>query len=91
MESIQRFTGQFIHILFDSYLEISIKRCERARGGGEEEGIELVKIDDFVTIQVQMERFGPVNTNKENLKLYSSKVDIQVSNNLTLSNREVED
>ena len=56
-----------IHILFDSYLKISIKGSNRARQKGEEEGKELATMDEFVTILTQIEKFGSVNTNNENL------------------------
>ena len=35
--------------------------------------------------------FGPVNTNKENLELYISKVVVQTIDNLTLSSMAVGD
>ena len=75
-----------IHILFDSYLDISVNECERARRKVEEEGIELATIDEFMTLSVQIENFWPVNTNKENLQLYTRKVAIQMIDNLILSN-----
>ena len=50
-----------INILFDSYLEISIKRCKLERQKGQNEGIELATTYEFVTIPAQIRKFWPAN------------------------------
>ena len=82
---------EITHVLFDSYLEVSIKGCERDRRKGEEEGIELDKINDDVAIPTQIEKFWPVNKDKENLQLYAQKLALDKIENLILSSMVVDD
>ena len=58
LESVERDTeNKAINILFDSYLEISIKRCKLERQKGQNEGIELATTYEFVTIPAQTVKF----------------------------------
>ena len=38
----------------------------------------LATKDEFVTISVQIEKFGPVSTNKENLQLYNRMIPLHM-------------
>lgn len=78
---------KIMHMLFESYLEILIKRCERAR----QEGEELVTMAKLLTKPAQTEKFSPVNANKENLKLCTRKVAVQMIDNLIQSSMVVDD
>ena len=53
-----------IHILLDSYLEISMKDQNREVKHGEKEEIELTIIDEFVTMPEEIKNFGSAKANK---------------------------
>lgn len=48
-------------------------------------------MDKFLTKPAQTEKFSPVNTNKENLKLRARKVAVQMIDNLIQSSMVVDD
>ena len=58
-----------IDIIYDSYLEDSIKECERIRRESECEPLEFVNLTMQSSIPVQMDRFWACGKNKENLEL----------------------
>lgn len=53
-----------IHILLNSYSEISMKDENREGKNGEKEEIELTIIDEFVTMPEEIKKFGSVKANK---------------------------
>ena len=91
LESMQRVTNyDVLHVLFDSYMPLSIKDSERARRKGAEDGIELAIIDESVALPEQMDKFWSVSNNKENLQIFSRKLALQKINNLILSSMVVD-
>ena len=57
-----------LHIVFDSYLENSIKSSERLRRAGGCDSIVMTEINSDITIPKQMEKFWISPTNKINLQ-----------------------
>lgn len=65
LDSMQYVTvNDAIHILLDSYLEISMKDQNREVKNGEKEEIELTIIDEFVTMPEEIKNFGSAKANK---------------------------
>ena len=92
LDSMQRVTDyDVLHILFDSYMPLSIKESERARRQGDGDGIELARIDEMVTVPEQIDKFWPVSTNKENLQVFTRKLALQKIENLVLSSMVIEE
>jgi len=58
-----------IHIVFDSYKELTIKEGEWIRRAGEHSAVELAVSDESVPILHQMDKFWASNVNKQNLQL----------------------
>ena len=54
-----------IDIVYDSYLEVSIKECERIRRRSSCEPLEFVNMKTTTPIPVQMDRFWACGSNKE--------------------------
>ena len=71
-----------LHIVYDSYLEDSIKECERMRRNAEIEPLEYVELSLSSPIPVQIKRFWACSKNKENLQLLSRQFFIQKALNL---------
>ena len=70
-----------IHIVFDSYIENSIKSSERFRRAGGSESIEMSEITSNIAIPKQIEKFWISPTNKIKLQ----KLAIQISSLLDLT------
>ena len=62
-----------IHIIYNSYLENSLKGHERLRRTAEVESIEFVNLSKQSTVPVQIERFWACLVNKVNLRSISRK------------------
>ena len=74
-----------MHIIFDSYVEHSIKGAERQRR--EMEGcIELAEIQTGTPIPVQIDKFWASSQNKEKLQRLAKKLYL---NDLTLSDQDI--
>lgn len=58
-----------IHVVFDSYIECSVKECERMRRSQFTQILELATINELTPIPVQMNKFWTSGTNKRNLEL----------------------
>ena len=80
-----------VHIIFDSYKELSIKDSERIRRVGDKDEIELAIITDSVPIPKQMEKFWSSGANKEKLQIVARDVAIAEIQNLVLSAMVVDD
>ena len=60
---------EMIHIIFDSYNELSIKEGERIRRAGENSAVDLAIMDETVPIPHQLDKFWASTVNKQNLQL----------------------
>ena len=63
-----------IHIIFDSYNELSIKEGERIRRAGENSAVDLAIMDETVPIPHQLDKFWASTVNKQNLQLLARDV-----------------
>ena len=70
-----------IHIVYDSYLENSLKGHERLRRSAEVEPIEFVNLSKQSPVPVQLERFWACSVNKVNLQSISRKFFAEMSQN----------
>lgn len=66
-------TLQELHIVFDSYLELSVKECERIRRMSTSGTIDLSCIQNSTPIPVQLDRFWSSTSNKMNLQMLTRK------------------
>ena len=60
-----------IHVVYDSYLEGSLKECERIQRQKECGPLELVNLTENTTLPVQMDRFWACPKIEQNLQLIS--------------------
>ena len=60
-----------IHMVYDSYIEGSIKDCERLRRAEETEPLEFVNLTGNSPLPVQLNRFWACSKNKENMQILS--------------------
>ena len=78
-----------IHIVYDSYIEGSIKDCERVRRAQETEPLEFVNLMSNSPLPVQFNRFWVCSKNKENIQIISRKYFIEraaeLNKNIVLS------
>ena len=58
-----------IHIVYGSYVEESLKECERIRRQKECDPLEFVNFKENTPLPVQMDRFWTCPQNKQNLQL----------------------
>ena len=62
---------QQLHIVYDSYLEDSIKECERIRRRSDCDPLEFTKLEKDTPLPVQFKCFWACSKNKENIQLVS--------------------
>ena len=70
-----------IHIVYDRYLENSLKGQERLRRTMEAEAIEFVNLSKQFPVPVQLERFWTCSSNKVNLQSISRELFAEMSQN----------
>ena len=68
-----------IHIVYDSYLENSLKGHERSRRSAEVETVEFVNLSQQSPVPVQLERFWAFSVNTVNLQSISRKFFAEMS------------
>ena len=68
-----------IHIVYDSYLENSLKGHERSRRSAEVEPLEFVNLSQQSPVPVQLERFWACSVNKVNLRSIPRKFFAEMS------------
>ena len=76
---------QELHIVFDSYLPLSVKECERIRRESTNGTIDLAVIKSNTPIPVQIEKFWSSTANKTNLQMLARQKMEQDSANATIS------
>ncbi|KAL7396930.1 hypothetical protein ABVT39_013826 [Epinephelus coioides] len=60
---------EFIHIILDSYIEMSLKEGERVRRTDSTTGIDIISMNRDTTIPQQLDKFWASEENKRNLQL----------------------
>ena len=60
---------KFIHLVLDSYIEMSLKEGERMRRTDPSTGIDLIGMNRDTPIPLQLEKFWASQENKRNLQL----------------------
>ena len=73
-----------LHIIYDSYLEESIKECERIRRRSKCDSLEFMKLNISSPVPIQMDRFWNSGKNNEKLQQLSRDyfVEFRKSNNI---------
>ena len=79
VEIMDKFSSKEYHIVYDSYLEASIKECERIRRRRKYEPLEFMNLSLSTPIPVQIERFWSSGRNKKKLQYLSREYYIQRS------------
>ena len=79
-----------IHLLFDSYTDLSIKCSERNHRKGEIDSIDLASVQEDAPIPTLIEKFWPSASNKENLQLLR-QVALTKFDNVVLSSMFIDD
>ena len=74
-----------LHIVFDSYKELSIKEGERIRRAAENNAVDLAIIDESVPIPHQLDKFWASSVNKQNLQLLARDLGEKRLQNVILS------
>ena len=78
--------SECIHLVFDSYCELSVKEGERARRAEEAGGaIDVVAMTETVPIPQQMNKFWASSTNKESLQILARNMALRDCNNIVVS------
>jgi len=60
---------KFIHVVLDSYIEMSLKEGERMRRTDSTSGITIIGMNRYTPIPQQLEKFWASQENKKNLQL----------------------
>ena len=60
---------KFVHLVLDSYIEMSLKEAERMRPTGSTLGISIIGMNRYTPILHQLDKFWASQENKRNLQL----------------------
>ena len=65
---------EFIHFVFDSYIEMSLKEGERMRRSDSTSGIDIIGMNKDTPIPKQLDKFWASDENKKNLQMLAQNI-----------------
>ena len=85
INSSQECSSQNTHLIFDSYIELSVKAGERIRQSSGVSSIDLAEIYSTVPIPKQINKFWTSGQNKQNLQLLAREVALSSRDNIVVN------